>query len=1005
MRKPRPWAKAAYLAAILLCAVCVALGQTNFAYAANEAADDAVSLAADAENETDGAAGADPAAGIEIDRVSLDIGATESQRNFNWQATSDAPEQVQVAVIPEGWQQGDAFPADAKTVDAAGPVTNEANADRAGWYAFRATVDGLSANTSYLYRVGSDAQWSDTYAFTTGDFGDGSSFSFMFAGDPQIGAGEAENDTEGWTNTLNTMNAAFPDTDFLISAGDQINAHTGTEDEQEYAGYFAPDVLHSLTLATNVGNHETYAGNQHYSYNFNMPNESELGVVDSTGENSGDYWFMYDGVLFMSLNSNDINTSEHKAFMEDAIAKNPNATWKIVTFHHSVYSVADHTQDSDILQRRSDLPPVFSDLGVDAVLMGHDHVYTRTYMMQGTTPVIPEDGTVPSEVTDPAKGEVLYITANSASGSKYYEIQDLAQNTFAAVKDQSHRQNMTRVEVTKDSLTFTTYFTDDAQVTDADVLDTFTIKRTQETEPELPAAGQIDRVSLDIGATESQRNFNWQATSDAPGQVQVAVEPEGWQQGDAFPTGGVTTVDAADPVTNEANADRAGWYTFRATVDGLAANTSYLYRVGDGTTWSDTYAFSTGNMGKDEAFSFFFAGDPQIGASGDAAADTEGWTNTLNNVEQAFPDTDFLISAGDQINAHDAATSEEEYAGYFAPEVLHGMTLATNVGNHETYAGDQHYTYNFNMPNRSELGVVDSTGDASGDYWFTYNGVLFLSLNSNDMNTGEHKAFMEDAIAKNPDATWKIVTFHHSVYSVADHTQDSDILQRRSELPTVFSDLGVDAVLMGHDHVYTRTYLMDGTTPVIPDDGTVPSTLTDPQSGEVLYITANSASGSKYYEIQNLPQNTWAAVADQSHRQNMTRVEVTKDALTFSTYYTDSETPELLDTVTIQRTDQGGQQGDDQNQGQQGNEGQNQGQDQSQQGGQQGSGQTQGTGTGTGAATTKPVSDSAKGSASAAGKLPQTGDPFNPVAVAGIAAVGLAVAAGGVALRVKRNRR
>ena len=900
--------------------------------------------------------------GVQFDRISLEIGATESARNFNWMSTSTRDGYVQVALMPEGWKDGDAFPEDATFVD--NVQAEKGGSERESWNSYKASVSGLSANTSYIYRVGNGTDWSEAYGFTTGDFGATAPFSFMFAGDPQIGAsGDAASDTEGWTNTLNTMMAAFPETDFMISLGDQINASNPETVEGEYEGFFAPDVLHDITLATNVGNHETGANNQHYSYNYNMPNRSTYGAVDSTGSASGDYWFTYNGVLFMSLNSNDQNTAEHKAFMEDAIAANPDANWKIVTFHHSVYSVANHTTDEDILARRSTLPAVFSDLDIDAVLMGHDHVYTRTYLMDGTTPV---EGSGQDVLTDPADGQVLYITANSASGSKYYNIKDDVEKSFSYKEDQSQRENMTLVNVTEDSLTFTTYFTDDAQVTDGDVLDKVTIQRTGEpVEPEQP---QVDRVSLEIGATETSRNFNWVGTTTKDAMVQVAVKPADWQSGDAFPTDAVITAAA-----EASGSEREGWSSFKATVNDLEGNTSYLYRVGNDGCWSETYKFEIGNVGEGASFSFMFAGDPQIGASGDAASDTEGWTNTLDLMVETFPETDFLISAGDQINSGDPSTVEEEYAGFFAPEILHDITLATNVGNHETYADNQNYSYNYNMPNRSELGAVDSTGDASGDYWYTYNGVLFMSINSNNMSTSEHRAFMEDAIAKNPDANWKIVTFHHSVYSVADHTQDSDILQRRSELPVVFSDLGIDLVLMGHDHVYTRTYLMDGTTPVEGTDGDV---LTNPESGEVLYVTANSASGSKYYEIQNLPQNTFSAVQDQSHRQNMTLVNVSDDALTVSTYYTDGDSigsEDLLDQVSIKRAADSGQQGTGENNPGTGNQGT----------GNQGTG-NQGT------ATTKPAGTTG----SKGGSLPSTGDTLAaPVTVAAVAAAGLAALA------------
>lgn len=122
------------------------------------------------------------------------------------------------------------------------------------------------------------------------------------------------------------------------------------------------------------------------------------------------------------------------------------------------------------------------------------------------------------------------------------------------------------------------------------------------------------------------------------------------------------------------------------------------------------------------------------------------------------------------------------------------------------YSYDQH----FNVPNESDKGETP----ASADYWFRYGNTLFLVLNVNNTSTAEHKEFMEDAISKNTDAAWKVVAMHHSVYSVADHAFDKDILQRREALVPVFKDLDIDVVLQGHDHVYVRSYMMDGLTPV-----------------------------------------------------------------------------------------------------------------------------------------------------------------------------------------------
>lgn len=51
-------------------------------------------------------------------------------------------------------------------------------------------------------------------------------------------------------------------------------------------------------------------------------------------------------------------------------------------------------------------------------------------------------------------------------------------------------------------------------------------------------------------------------------------------------------------------------------------------------------------------------------------------------------------------------------------------------------------------------------------------------------------------------------------------------------------------------------------------DSTVPMGVVNPNG--ILYVTANSSSGSKYYDITN-PSATWAAVIDQSKRRTISR--------------------------------------------------------------------------------------------------------------------------------------
>lgn len=381
-------------------------------------------------------------------------------------------------------------------------------------------------------------------------------------------------------------------------------------------------------------------------------------------------------------------------------------------------------------------------------------------------------------------------------------------------------------------------------------------------------------VILTMGSKETQKNITWYADTAEAGEIQYAPKAAG--ENGAFPQ----TYATASAVSSAANDN--GFYSNQATMENLASDTEYVYRLKNGETISDTYSFSTGTM--DGAFSFALVGDPQIG-TGNLQNGIDGWNKTMDVITSKL-DPDFIVSAGDQVNT---ASNETEYEGYLNTE-LTGIASASTVGNHDS--GSNAYGQHFNLPNESaDKGITN----AGSDYWFVYNNTLFMDINSNNRSTAEHKAFLEEAIAANPDVKWKTVIFHHSIYSTASHVDDSDIITRREELPQVFTDLDIDVVLMGHDHVYTRTYMMNGFTPD-SSKGAQAST-TDPEG--ILYLTANSASGSKYYDIKAADAE-YAAKQDQSYRRTVTDIEVSDTSYTMTTYYADDMS--VLDTFTINKT-------------------------------------------------------------------------------------------------------
>ena len=400
-------------------------------------------------------------------------------------------------------------------------------------------------------------------------------------------------------------------------------------------------------------------------------------------------------------------------------------------------------------------------------------------------------------------------------------------------------------------------------------------------------------IALNVGEDETERNITWYYDADGTGTLTLAKESD--------LADGAMPSSAAVYTAEGTSSNKDGYYYYQVEMTDLEEDTTYAYQLTNGDTVSEIYTFETG--ADDGSFTFALAGDPQIGTS-NTTTDTEGWCATLDIVSEnsIFSDIAFLLSVGDQV---DAAADEDQYDGFLSHSSLTSLALATAIGNHDTASAA--YSQHFNNSNVSSYGSTT----AGSDYYYVYEGVLFMVLNSNNTSTAEHKAFMEEAIAAtaDQDISWKVVSFHHSIYSVASHSTESAIIQRREELVPVFEELDIDVVLMGHDHVYARTWIMDGLE-VSEDedyqyaedaeDGDAPISVTDTEG--ILYVTANSASGSKYYSIKTSENFEYAAVMNQDYIPNISLVTVTENSFTVTTYETSSMTQ--VDTFSILRTEE-----------------------------------------------------------------------------------------------------
>lgn len=450
--------------------------------------------------------------------VSLTPGADETQMNMAWYSKSG-----ETVTLKYG-QKSDL--SDGVLVDVEQQPTEQTDADGISYDSNKATLTGLTEDTVYYYQVSGK----EIETFKTGKT---DSFTFAFVGDPQIGSSnemkakkpenltdefyEAQdasvaNDSYNWSNTLNKALEKNESINFIVSAGDQIQTNAKkventTVSEIEYTGYLSPKALTSLPVATTVGNHDS--DNANYQYHFNVPNLSDLGANEYVG---GDYYFTYGDVLFMILNTQDTEISEHQEFIEKTVQANSDCKWKIVTLHQDIYGSAEHSNEPEIVNLRYALTPIFEECDVDIVLAGHDHAYSRSKFVSGgmeTKEVTYTDDefdemlekdidvadseaqifVAPANIQDTTTDEaelkylaylkdvmdenrivedanevvnpegILYLTAGSASGSKYYDLTGRCQS-YIINRWQEDVPTYSLIDVTDTTITINSYRAD-----------------------------------------------------------------------------------------------------------------------------------------------------------------------------------------------------------------------------------------------------------------------------------------------------------------------------------------------------------------------------------------------------------------------------------------------------------------------------------------------------------------------------------------------------------------
>ena len=177
---------------------------------------------------------------------------------------------------------------------------------------------------------------------------------------------------------------------------------------------------------------------------------------------------------------------------------------------------------------------------------------------------------------------------------------------------------------------------------------------------------------------------------------------------------------------------------------------------------------------------------------------------------------------------------------------------------------------------------------------------MHLNMADGTALEAEHKLFIEETMAQNTDAVWNIVVLHKALFSTGAHGNpngnyfETEMSIIRPILAEQLSELGIDIAMGGHDHVYVRSHLMNGTE--VSDDEVLDGKAVNPTG--TLHICASSSTGSKFHT--NYSDDVYfAAYQNDDKRKSAIHFYIDGDSIVMNSYFLDTMT--VFDSFTIEK--------------------------------------------------------------------------------------------------------
>lgn len=363
-----------------------------------------------------------------------------------------------------------------------------------------------------------------------------------------------------------------------------------------------------------------------------------------------------------------------------------------------------------------------------------------------------------------------------------------------------------------------------------------------------------------------------------------------------------------------ANNTKKSYISNKALATGLTPNTTYSFRVGNDSAWSETGSFKTAVAGK-ENFSFIYFTDPQANTD-EMFNISQKTTHSANNM---YPNADFWLSCGDLVETSGSSNSEWEYEQFFKTQqdIFLNKPFVPVHGNHDKSI-NRNFTHHFNMDSVA-FDYAKSTTPGSV-YSYVYGDALFMAFSYEDYSVAGYldslAYWMNKQVKANPDIKWRIAYYHKTMYTGSgSHQSDADGKTVRQKMGPVFDSLKIDIALQGHDHIYEIIGPVKNITLIpnaVSNQQTVPATIRDNITGlsggtfdtkqGTLYFLNNSG-GKKKYEPRTQAQMTAVEAGlgvtnyfgmftgrfGQTGEPTFSNIDVTTDTISVSTYTVDDQ--------------------------------------------------------------------------------------------------------------------